>query len=173
MENNKLNSIDGVFSLGRLITGKKLVVLYAGAIFPIFMIAIIIGVIITAQHHLMSITKNIIIALTCASILVLFYASIFIVVLIKNNKIIKKTQIYLQDAYEIYVKVRRVDIENYNYKPYQCEIIYEVNGVEHKKISPKGDWLWGNNKYLLKHCGSKVKALYSQQYDQILLLKAK
>lgn len=92
-------------------------------------------------------------------------------VVIKNDKHKKEIVLYLNDAIVLKALVKRLDIVSLEYKPYQVQVEFEIDGKKVYKISAPGTFWGGYHKIFAKYDNKKIDILYSPKYDQVLILK--
>ena len=110
------------------------------------------------------------VAIIYIAITLLVVTSVYI--LKKNKKRNIEITEWLKDAVELKAEINRLDLTNANYQPYQIEVVLKYKGKEIRKISNKANHLTeGAHKIFAKYHNKKVNVLYSEKYDEILLIK--
>lgn len=88
-----------------------------------------------------------------------------------HKKLYKNVDLWLEDAIEALAFAQRRDVTSINYRPYQVEFSFSIDGKEYKRLSlASGLIMWGNRQFLKYH-NKCVKILYSPKYDQVMILK--
>lgn len=171
MRKINVQQIDCGLSIGKIYTGSKKILLYLGVCLPFLIPIASIGIFVTTYLGLMNYSNTITIALVLTNFFAILIISVCFIITINNNKNIKKIESFLLDAVEVSGVVRRIDLENINYKPYQVQVTFEFNGKQYNKISSSGTPIMGYRKCFVKYCKNKINLLYSASYDEILFLK--
>lgn len=173
MKDTDIKQVEAVLSLGRIFTGYKLVILRIGIYLPLLSVFTIIGVIICILLGEMKYDINIIISLLFLNIIAFLIFTVYMFVYYKNKKNLEKLKQFLNDAKKTTAHARRLDIVNPEYKPYQIEVFFEVDGKKYNKKSYPGNAFLGYNKFYNKYCKCKsgFEILYSKEFDEIILLK--
>lgn len=167
----ELGIFAGTLKKGELLSKKKLVIAYIGLIISIIIPFITLGVILTIFLGAMDWNSNIITALVFIN---LFGVIIFLAILLSLKKYynIKKTIMKCMiDSKKTIAFVRRVDIIDIRFKPYQVEFSFTLEGKEYQRLSPKNNPIVGYNKYFLKFVNQNIPILYSKKHDEIIILK--
>ena len=166
-----VKKVEYVLGLGKLYLGVERLILFIGSCIPLLVpISTIIMAVLNYLYSL-NIFNDILFPLVFANIFTLVISTICIIKLIRNKQNILKTQLFLKDATNINCHIKRVDITDRKFKPYQVEISFKHNGKEFKKISPPGNPLTGYDKYLTQLDTTNITFLYSSKYDKILIVK--
>ena len=148
----------------------KLLWVFLGLLFLIPLSSL--GVIITILCGAMSWEKNIIITLIIINILFCLFMAIAIYMIYYYKKLYKNILLWLEDAIETTAFVRRMDLVSPNYKLYQVEFSFDIDGQNYRRLSSSGGLIIGFNKRFIKFNNKAVKIFYSPKYDQVLVLKA-
>ncbi|MFR1525577.1 MAG: hypothetical protein ACLSUV_08830 [Bacilli bacterium] len=164
-------NIEAVLSYGKVFTGRKKYFFNFLCYFcmALFVVCLIITALIIISEEI--IDENMIF---CISVIVIFSFVLFLValyLLVKNNRILKKIDLYLNDAILVSAKVERWDKIDISYKPYQVKVFFEFKNQKKVMISAPGNAIMGYNKIFSKFDGKVVDVLYSDSNQQILFIK--
>lgn len=121
----KNKDIAAVLSYGKVFTGRKKYFFNFLCYFcmALFVVCLIITALIIISEEI--IDENMIF---CISVIVIFSFVLFLdalYLLVKNNRILKKIDLYLNDAILVSAKVERWDKIDISYKPYQVKVFFE------------------------------------------------
>lgn len=166
-----IKKVEYVLGMGKLYFGVERLILFIGCFIPLIMP--ISTIIMTVLNYIYSLNlfEDILFPVVFANIFTLTISIVCIIKLIRNKKNFLQAQLFLKDSINVKCYIKRVDITDIKYKPYQVEISFKLDGKEYKKLSPPGNPLTGYNKYLTKIDTTNITFLYSPKYDKILFIK--
>lgn len=170
MKNIELKNFAGTLKKGELLTYKKIVITYVGLAISTIIPIVSLGVIITISLGVMTWNLNIIIALICFNFFGLLLFLAILLSLLKYYNIKKTIKKCLTECEKTIATVRRVDIADAAYQPYQVEFVFVIKGKTYHKLSPRNNLFIGYNKYFLKLVNKQVPILYSEKYNEVIIL---
>lgn len=175
----KVSNIEASLSLGRFFSGKWIAVIYfclfASLLFPAITIILLA---IPAEYGVIW-DIGIIATYIFMNLLSLFLMIVVIWVIKNNNKIKKKIQLCFDDAIELKAFSKVLDIKRFLLQPKiaKIETHFNLNGVSHKRVSSNrvvgAGNLKGYHNVFNNYINKQIKILYSQKYDEVLILKDK
>ncbi len=163
--------IDSSLQYGKILSKRKFIIILIclGILFLVPLISLC--VLITCFCGVMTLDNDIKLSLIFLNIVFCIFIIITIYIVLYYKKLYKNIALWLNDAVKIKAFVRRMDEIGLNYKPFQVEFSFEINGKEYKRLSAYGGLIVGLNKRYIKYHNKTVNILYSPKYDQVMLLK--
>ena len=166
-----INQIESSLKYGKTQTDKKQQILKVLLIVSTIIVSIaflfIIVAIILNVLDLKEIISVIFTIIFCAFIL-----SSLLYIYNKNSKRNLEIKKWLEDAVECKAFAKRLDIVNVKYQSYQIEISFTYKNKNIKKISDKFNVIKdGLPKIFAKYDNKTLRILYSEKFDEILILK--
>lgn len=168
-----INQIESTLKYGKIHTNRKL---------KFFKILLIVSFIITIICFLIGAISVFLDVLNFDEIISFIGTIIFstfillslLYVYIKNKKRNLEINKWLEDSVRCEAFVKRLDIENLKYQSYQIEISFTYKNKKIKKVSGKFNIIKdGLPKIFAKYHNKTLEILYSEKFDEILILKEK
>lgn len=164
-------NIKAVLSYGKVFTGKERIFLnfifyFLGGV-HILSVSIIILLLIIERQSI----EDMLYGLITLYLFSMIVFMVSLVLFVRNNKVIKKINLYLTDAVFVSAKITRCDMEELSFKPYQVKVYFKFNDIKKIMVSNPGNPITGYNKIFSKYDGKVIDVLYSNSYNQILFVK--
>ena len=159
------------FKYGKVITGKKMILLYIGMVVFSLMPIATICFLITATATEIEITKTIVWGLVGGNILSLLFLVIFVFLVVHYKRVLRYVMSCLDDAVKTEGYIERLDLKSPKYQAYQIQASFTINGKDYKINSTPISPVLGVPKYYERLAGKKVLLLYSKNFNEVLILK--
>lgn len=163
--------IDSSLQYGKVISKRqfKIIKICLGVLFlgPLISVCVLI----TCFCGIMPMDNDIKLTIILLNVEFCFFIIIIIYIIYYYKKLYKNISLWLNDAVKTKAFVRRMDEISLNYKPFQVEFSFEIEGKEYKRLSTHGGLIVGLNKRYIKYHNKTVNILYSPKYDQVMMLK--
>ncbi len=165
-----LNDIEASLKYGKINAQQQI----------ILKICFITIIILSAVSALIGILSLIFLSMTSKEIaciiLTIFMLITFLILIYYLLKKSKKRDYeineWLKDAVKCKAQIMRLDFTSTNYQSYQIEVSFEFKNKKIKQISKKFNLITeGYPKIFAKYHNKIVPILYSEKYDEILILK--
>ena len=165
-----IKDIKATLKYGKFIFGKKMIVLYIATISPLLMPFSSILAIFLIAFNVFSLDKDMIFPIIYGNIFCVSVSLISLFYIFRYKKINAEVKKWLEDAVLIKADIFRLDSHPNDFKPYQIEVVFFIDGKKKVKISDKGNAIIGYNKWLLRFAGNNCQILYSRKFDQVMLV---
>ena len=168
---NDIDNIEATLKYGKTLTSVKF---RLGKFFSIMSIVLSIVLIFVVGIYLCSAELTKIEIVIVCGVAVLCWAVTIIVGFCYNRAKKRYLEIekWLQDAVECRASIKRLDIEDIKYQSYQIEVEFDYKDRNIKKISNRFNMVIdGYPKIFAKYHNKTVNILYSEKYDEVMILK--
>ena len=168
---NDINNIEATLKYGQTLTSVKFRI---GKFFSTMSIVLSIILLFIVGIYLCSaeLTK-VEIGIVCGA--VVFCLIVTIIVTYCYNRAQKRyleIEKWLQDAIECRASIKGIDVEDKKYQPYQIEVEFDYKGKKMKKVSNRFNLILdGYPKVFARYHNKNVNILYSEKYDEAMILK--
>lgn len=171
-----LSRIDASLTQGKLFTGAWIAFIY------VWLAACLALPLITILMLIMTFTVGLewnglmIFALVFGNIFLGLIAIVPILVIVRNNKLKRKINLWLLDAVQVKARSQTVDSFRIGFWPKRVRIRVEfkLNGKKYSFLSADkmlGDSSDGYNRIWARYCDREIDILFSPEYGEVLILK--
>ena len=174
----KITQIEGSLQYGRLFTGPWISFIYISLVLMLILPMITILMLIITFAIGMQWSSMMIGSLIGSNIFVGIIIAILICVLVRNKKLRKEVDLWLQNAVQVKAYSKLIDSVQLGIQPKQAKIQVEfiINGQKLRRISAGkmfGSKHEGYHKIWVYYANRKIDIMYSEKFDQVLILKDK
>ncbi len=171
-----ISKIEGSLQQGRFFTGYWMIFIYISLAIMLLLPAITILMLIITLTVGMEWNAEMIGALIGCNIFVGFIIVIFARIIVRDKKLKHKVNIWLEDAVQIKAYSKTIDFVQLGIQPkqFKIQVSFTVNEKNYSRVSAGkmfGGGPEGYHKIWAYYADREINILYSEKYDQVLILK--
>lgn len=165
-----ISRIEATFRYGKFSSNKFLkIIIYSGFVLSLIGFLLTFGIIIILS--ILGHINDVILTLVGIIFFDLLLFGVILWAMIRTKKMHNSITLWLKDAVEITAHIKRLDLKNLQYKPFQIQAEFEIDGVKYCKIRHSGNAIIGYHSIFGNYHNKNIKILYSKKYDEVLILK--
>lgn len=169
----QISNIRASLSQGNFLDRKQFAILYSGMV-ALLLLPLLTVVLIIAPYEW---DGQMVDAMVGGNFMFISVYAVYISIFVKNNKLRKKIILWLEDAIETKAYSKNIGENRLGFQPKatKIEVKFKVNNKIYTRESTAkvfGGWE-GYQGVFTKYADREINILYSEKYDEVLILKDK